>query len=329
LWAWAGGRGVAWAAALLLAAEALNSLGHWPSDSRRLWLDLRPLPAGIQAVLVAAGAVGLVWMLLLPPASPRRRRWFRGALLLVAFGGGLRPIAFYADLVAGRFEAAIPAPLSLGVCLIALAQARGLAATPAADPARRRPLGEAANAAVAASALVFLQMVVFGGVSAAVPADAVVVFGAKAHADGAPSLALYDRVRTGCALYRRGLARFVVLSGGPGEGFQTEAQVMRRLALGWGIPAGDIVLDDAGVNTRATVVNVRRLMAEREWRQVLLVSHSFHLARVALCCDRAGVRGLTVPAWETRPLRNLLFYMARETVAWAFYEVRSLFVPFP
>jgi len=52
------------------------------------------------------------------------------------------------------------------------------------------------------------QMICFGLTDYRRPADAIVVFGAGISPDGTPSLALCDRVRTGCLLYKQGWRRY-------------------------------------------------------------------------------------------------------------------------
>jgi uncharacterized SAM-binding protein YcdF (DUF218 family) len=52
----------------------------------------------------------------------------------------------------------------------------------------------------------------------------------------------------------------------------------------------------------------------------LAVSHGYHLPRVKLTFQRAGVEAYTVPARETFVLPHRPFLLAREVVAlWAYY----------
>ena len=164
------------------------------------------------------------------------------------------------------------------------------------------------------------QMFFFGKTDYRRPADAVVVFGARAYADGRPSDALADRVRTGCRLYLDGWAGRVVFSGGPGDGAVHETEAMRRMALDMGVPADAILLDPAGVSTAATVRNTGPLFERHHIRTVLAVSHAYHLPRIKMSYRRAGWDVRTVPARETYTLRSLPLLMGREVVAfWAYY----------
>src|SRR5207249_10994105 len=111
--------------------------------------------------------------------------------------------------------------------------------------------------AATAAAIIFpvLQVCFFGATDYRRPANMIVVFGARAYADGSPSDALADRVRTACELYRDGLVKKLIFSGGPGDGAVHETESMRRLALRLGVKPDDMLADTAGLNTQATEKN--------------------------------------------------------------------------
>ena len=148
----------------------------------------------------------------------------------------------------------------------------------------------------------------------------IVVFGCLVRADGTPSMALADRVRTGVELYQAGLADRLIFSGGPGEGPTHETEAMRRLAMQLGVPASAIEVDLDGLNTQATVRNVVAQGWENGRPRVLAVSHFYHLPRIKLCFRRAGWDVLTVPANESRELYYLPRDLVREVAAlWWYY----------
>ena len=147
-----------------------------------------------------------------------------------------------------------------------------------------------------------------------------VVFGARTYADGRPSQALSDRVNTAVELYNQGLVDRLLFSGGPGDGSTTEPQAMRQIAIESGVPRDAIILDEAGLNTEATVKNTVAAFSQLKVRRVLVVSHAYHLPRVKLAYQRAGWDVRTVPARQSRRLRDEPKYIAREVVAlWAYY----------
>jgi len=167
-----------------------------------------------------------------------------------------------------------------------------------------------------------VQMACFGKTDYRRPADAIVVFGARVYADGHLSQALADRMNTACRLYHQGLADRLIVSGGPGDGEIYEADAMRRHAIERGVPGRDILVDRRGVNTEATARNTGAMLDSSGAPRVLAVSHFYHLPRIKLAYQRAGVEAFTVPAHEPRLLRALPRYMLREVAAWWAYYLR-------
>ena len=165
----------------------------------------------------------------------------------------------------------------------------------------------ASGAALAGPLLLLLHLFSFGATDYARPADAIVVFGARVYEDGRPSLALEDRVAHGVRLYAAGLAPRLILSGAPDE-----VPAMKRLALQGKVPAAAIVSDPAGLNTYATLANLKE-------RRIVAVSHYYHLARIKLTARRMEIACATSPCPMTRRLAKEPFFIARECAAFVSY----------
>lgn len=208
---------------------------------------------------------------------------------------------FYALRADGLRAAALPFSLATLAVLLA-----GIARQLHDGPAGSWRWG-LAGALVAAPFLLLLHLFSFGATDYARPADAIVVFGARAYEDGRPSLALEDRVRHGIALQRAGYAQRLVLSGAPDE-----VPVMRRLALEAGVAEAALVLDPEGLNTWATLRNLRE-------RRVIAVSHYYHLARIKLASRRLGISCVTAPCVMSRRLAKEPWFVARECAAFVSY----------
>lgn len=198
----------------------------------------------------------------------------------------------------GEVRTAFP-PLSL-----LAAAAFGLAA--AARRSEVRPARVWAAAMGAPALLLGAHLWSFGATDYRRPAEAIVVFGAKPG-----SLALHDRVREGVRLYHEGRAPVLVMSGAPDE-----VKDMARLARLDGVPESAIARDPEGLNTAATLRNLRH-------RRVIAVSHDYHLARIKLAASRRGLECYTVPCAESRPLARKPYYVAREGAAFVFYYLRG------
>ena len=261
------------------------------------WIDIRPLP---QAILALPGA-----LLVFHALRPQLARPLVRATVYVLLGVLLLNSARFWIL---PLHGAPAIPLTVAVA--------GLLALVLRSPRLSRPrLAMATTLAVLALGLPLAQAASFGRTDYRRPADAIVVFGARAYADGTPSDALADRVRTACALYHEGHAPQVLMSGGPGDGAIHETEAMRTMAIGLGVPASAIELDADGLDTASTVAHSGR-------RTVLAVSHFWHLPRVKMAYRRAGISAYTVPAHERYIIRQTPYLMLREAAAFWWYWVR-------
>ena len=287
-------------------------------DPNLWWVDLRALPDVCADLLVGMLAVLLlVWGVCRRIGTAARVALF--ALVTFFLAATLVNAAVYWALLAqGHIHSSVPVPLSLlfGVGLFFIAfHIRQ-------DTARGLLLLRLAACAACAIAFPLLQVLGFGKTDYRRQADIAVVFGARAYADGSPSDALGNRVRTACELYQQGLVRQLVFSGGPGDGAIHETESMRRLAVQLGVPDSAIVRDEAGLNTAATLRNTRSLLAGKS---AMAVSEFYHLPRIKLAATVAGIDVLTVPArpihWSRQlPLSNML----REIPAFWLYYCRAL-----
>jgi uncharacterized SAM-binding protein YcdF (DUF218 family) len=125
--------------------------------------------------------------------------------------------------------------------------------------------------------------------------DAAIVLGGMVDADasrrsGAPELLEEaDRVVRAFELWRAGRVRQLVLVGGtvfPEPGDPPESERLRALLAGWGVPADAIVVEGRSRNTRENAVEAARLVRERGFGTLLLVTSAGHVPR-ALGCFRA------------------------------------------
>jgi vancomycin permeability regulator SanA len=310
--------------ALFLSLLTLtNLLGNWSGfDASGWWISFPWLPHGwAKAVLLVSAGVLLAFAVR-GPSRERGAPVTAGIALFLAIAALLNAAEFYRLLFAGRIAAGFPVPLSLvgGLGLLLIARAAWF---PRGPRIRFRFWKIAAAGLCLLAAFPLALMLFFGNTDYRRPADVAVVFGARAYADGRLSDALEDRMRTACELYRAGFTKRLVLSGGPGDGAVTEAEAMRRYAIQQGVPPESILLDTGGVSTEATVRNTVPVLRQLQARRVMVVSHFYHLPRIKLAYQRAGMEVLTVPARQARVLGQIPYNMAREVAAFWVYFLRQ------
>jgi vancomycin permeability regulator SanA len=295
-------------------------------DANLWWVAVPYVPRLVSAALLAA--VGVVFVAY--AAAPRMSAWRRwGTLGMFAFFAAVsvyNAVDFYLVWRAGDIAPAIPLPFSLVVALLLAFVTWAAVRAPAAG---RRSWAAAAvlvlTAAVCVVAFPLAQVLFFGTTDYRRPADVVVVFGAQVHANGVPSTSLRDRMDTAIALFKDGLVKKILVSGGVGDSGYNEALVMRRMAVAAGVPRQDVIVDSNGVNTEATVRDSIPFFSISPRTKVLAVSQFYHLPRIKLAFQRAGWNVLTVPARTSSPIKETPYLVEREIPAFWAYYLRAIF----
>ncbi len=173
--------------------------------------------------------------------------------------------------------------------------------------------------------MIFLHIYTYGKTDFSagedIKADAIVVLGARAYPNGRLSNALQYRMDTALDLYANDKADYLIYSGGVDSLDLSEPKVMRDYALKKSHPKVDPtsnILDEGGQNTYLSAVNCRRIIEERGFKKVFVVSQYYHNARVKLIFERENVPCYTVPAVGPSLTREPFFVM-REVFAYAYY----------
>lgn len=165
-------------------------------------------------------------------------------------------------------------------------------------------------------AVTFVQVWQASGRDQSRKVQAIVVLGAAQY-DGRPSPVLRARLNHGADLYRRGLARHVVVTGGKQEGDRvTEATVSADYLIRHGVPDSAILREVQGRSSWQQLAAAATFLKRQGITRVLLVSDGFHAARIAAIADELGLEGYTSPA-PGSPIHGAakLPYVGRETVA--------------
>jgi vancomycin permeability regulator SanA len=305
-------RGTALFLGCFVAVNLVASLFGSGFDANIWWLDLRWLPDSarqISWIVFVATAFNYVFQFRWSKFEKHVTAVVFSAVLLISVANS---IEFFVLLGRGHITSSWPVPVTLVIAILLL----GLFAT--LRDRQPRVGGFSCvfiGASLLAVAFTFLQMLAFGKTDYTRQSDIAVVFGARVYSDGTLSHAAMDRVSTACDLYRKGVIRTLLFSGGPGDGQVHETEAMKRVALQRGVPESAIILDRAGLNTRSTARNTAKIFNSRGARRIIAVSHFYHLPRVKLAYQQEGWDVCTVPARSDRVLLKLPVFMARETVA--------------
>ena len=123
--------------------------------------------------------------------------------------------------------------------------------------------------------------------------DCVVVLGCQVRSDGTPSHMLEDRLKRGVALYMRGGARKLLMSGDHGTAGYDEVDAMKRFAVDAGIPSEDVFMDHAGFSTYETMYRAKEIFGAKK---ILVVTQQYHLYRAVYIAQALGMEAYGVAA---------------------------------
>ena len=120
-------------------------------------------------------------------------------------------------------------------------------------------------------------------------ADAVVVLGAKVVAPGVAGAAIRRRVAHAVRVAEERRIDVLLLSGGKGGPGPSEAAVMRQLVLDFGIADERIVTEERSRNTFENGVYTGRIVRDRGWRRLTIVTDAWHMRRALYVFRRLGM----------------------------------------
>jgi len=129
--------------------------------------------------------------------------------------------------------------------------------------------------------------------TATFPVDCAVVFGAAVHGIDNAGPGITRRVTTAVDLYHDDKVGTLFFSGGKGDEFKdSEAMVMRKVALLQGVDPEDIVLEETATSTIENIEFTLPLLQQRGCTSVVGISDRYHLARISVLARIYGINGL-------------------------------------
>lgn len=187
-------------------------------------------------------------------------------------------------------------------------------------PSRLRTVwsGLGALIAVGASALIgsvlLVRRTAAGHIYAAAdvpPAPIALVLGAQVYPDGTPSDFLAARLDLARQLFDTGKVKTILVSGDRMAKGYDEPRAMRSYLLRAGVPAAQILLDEAGVDTYSSSIRAKEVFGAAE---LIVVTQAYHLPRAVATCRLIGVEANGVGdetvqgsrAWRSGALRDQL-----------------------
>ncbi len=157
-------------------------------------------------------------------------------------------------------------------------------------------------------------------------ADVIIVLGCKAYENDQPAPCIRARSHHAAQLYREGLARQIIASGGPSLEGPAEAGVIAGLLKIEGVPGAAIVEEDRSHNTIQNILNSQVIMRERGWRTAVIITEPYHINRAMIIARDAGVTAYPSPAtdspdWQDPKVR--VIKLAEDALKLMFYQIKA------
>ena len=154
-------------------------------------------------------------------------------------------------------------------------------------------------------------------------ADIIIVLGAAEYR-GKPSPVLQARLNHALLLYLKGLAPYILTTGGAGgDPFYTESEVGRAYLAEHGVPSEAIVVEPQGETTVQSLDASAEIMRRMNLHSCIVVSDGYHIYRVKRLLEAQGIKVYGSPrpptgSFSPMELRWLYF---RQAVGFALWRV--------
>lgn len=134
------------------------------------------------------------------------------------------------------------------------------------------------------------------------PADAIIVFGAAEYS-GKPSPVLRARLDHALDLYKRGLAPYIITTGGNGDDPNySEGGVGRAYLINGGVPESRIIAETQSDDTAESAQRVAAITRINHMTTCLVVSDGYHIFRIKRMMAAHGVTAYGAPRPGTQEL---------------------------
>lgn len=173
-----------------------------------------------------------------------------------------------------------------------------------------------------------VAVVQYGQTDHAEPADVIVILGSGTRADGTVSPAYARRIRHAVTLYQRGLAPYLLCTGGYANRWRvkSEAQACKEYLQQWDIPESAILMEEVSKSTEENAIEAKKVMDGYNLKSVILVTDNFHILRSEIYFK---AQGLTVYSSAAQLTQGSLRFSTeissalREIAALGWYVVKT------
>ena len=155
------------------------------------------------------------------------------------------------------------------------------------------------------------------------PADVIIVLGAAEYR-GKPSPVLRGRLNHALVLYLRGLAPYIMTTGGAGgDPVYTEGEVGRAYLSEHGVASEAILVEPEGATTAQSLDAAAEIMHRMNLHSCIVVSDGYHIYRVKRLLEAQGIKvyGSPRPAMGAPSPAELRWLYFRQAVGFLLWQL--------
>lgn len=155
------------------------------------------------------------------------------------------------------------------------------------------------------------------------PADVILVLGAAEYR-GKPSPVLQGRLNHALLLYLKGLAPYILTTGGAGgDPLYTEGEVGRAYLAEHGVPSEAILVEPEGSTTAQSVDAAAEILRRMNLHSCIVVSDGYHIYRVKRLLEAQGIEvyGSPRPAAGSSSEMELRWLYFRQAVGFFLWQM--------
>jgi uncharacterized SAM-binding protein YcdF (DUF218 family) len=154
-------------------------------------------------------------------------------------------------------------------------------------------------------------------------ADVIIVLGAAEY-NGRPSPVLRARLNHALLLYLRGLAPYILTTGGSGgDPVYTEGEVSRAYLIKHGVPSEAILVEPQGATTAQSLGAAVEIMGRMNLHSCIVVSDGYHIYRVKRLLQNHNIQvyGSPRPSVGVPNRKQMRWLYLRQAVGFALWQM--------
>jgi uncharacterized SAM-binding protein YcdF (DUF218 family) len=154
-------------------------------------------------------------------------------------------------------------------------------------------------------------------------ADVIIVLGAAEYR-GRPSPVLQARLNHALALYRQGMAPYILTTGGAGgDPVYTEGEVGRGYLTQHGVPSEAILVEPEGATTAQSLEAAVEIMRQMNFQSCIVVSDGYHIYRVKRFLELRHIKvyGSPRPGLVAKTRNQMRWLYLRQALGFSLWQI--------